>query len=86
MKKRKRRYKALAIGPSAFDHIFKKGIFEILESPIPKDAEYLTTHYGYERDEFLVHFYHHSFEIVEEGHTIPKIPGSEIKLQVRLKK
>lgn len=71
-KPRERRYMVLSISPELLAHFFKEGTIQIKKSPMPKDAEYISTHYDWQTDYFDIIFYHKDFEIVPDGQYIPK--------------
>ena len=70
-KKRTRRLMGACISPMVLEDFLKKGKIEIIESPIPDTAKYVSSHYDFERDAFIVYFSHSSFPELLEGEVIP---------------
>lgn len=78
-KKRKRRYMSIAFTPEFLGLFLTKGKIEIVKTPLPDDAEYVTTHYDSWRDVFVLLFYHPSFKIVKDGVIPPRIEPNSIE-------
>jgi len=73
----KRKIKGIRISPDFLGHFFKGKIVEIKKSPLPKDAEYLTTHYDWQRDEFVLYFRHSNFKEIPIGYKVPIFESAE---------
>jgi len=71
-KKRERKIFGVKFTPDFLNIILKKGKVEITRTPIPDDAEYLSTHYNYGTDTFIAYFYHPSFELTLDGGLLPQ--------------
>lgn len=78
------RRKGILITPQCLDYFCKKGKFEILDSPIPKNAKFISSYYDEERMSFVVIFEHSSFEPIPERGSMPVF--EDIRTQITLRK
>jgi len=77
MKTRKRVF--VEISPDALKYFLVPGEFEVLSSPVPRDAKYLGIQYDVIVDRFLVCFEHKSFKPIPYGERLPILEPIEIK-------
>jgi len=71
-----RRLKTIWVSPECIARMFtldQGKTIRVVKTSIPRDAEYIDSHYDMQRRGILMCFYHPSFEIVPEGQMVPEV-------------
>jgi len=69
---------ALDVSPKTILRLLRGDDIRVVEGQIPKDAEFVSCHYDFEKRSFFLVIRHESFDIVPNGTHIPRITDSLI--------